>query len=85
MGEAGSEAILPLSRTASGELGVKGSGNEVQIIINEAPAGTEVKKTQQGDITQYIINLAAGSVAGHGTLGRAIENTYGLSRSGRRA
>ena len=84
MGESGAEAILPLTRTSGGKLGVKSEGS-VQIIINEAPPGTSVKKQQDGDITQYVINLAAASVAGHGSLGRAIEQTYGLSRSGRRS
>ena len=62
-----------------------GGGSNVQVIINEAPPGTSAKKQQQGDITQYVINLAAGSVSGHTALGKAIESTYGLSRTGRRA
>ena len=51
MGEAGSEAILPLTRTSSGNLGVEASGVGAQImkiqIINESGTQMEVTKTTQ--------------------------------------
>ncbi|BBO73342.1 hypothetical protein DSCW_07590 [Desulfosarcina widdelii] len=86
-GEAGDEAILPLTRTSGGDLGVKaaGAGSNVQVIINEAPAGTKVEKRQTGDITQFIVNLSAQDVARRGPLARTLESTYGFSRLGRRA
>jgi len=51
MGEAGSEAIMPLTRTSNGDLGVKAEGmglNQVKIqIINESGTQMEVTKTSQ--------------------------------------
>ena len=51
MGEAGSEAILPLTRTSSGNLGVEASGIGAQTmkiqIINESGTQMEVTKTTQ--------------------------------------
>lgn len=51
MGEAGSEAILPLTRTSSGNLGVEASGVGTQTmkiqIINESGTQMEVTKTSQ--------------------------------------
>lgn len=51
MGEAGSEAILPLTRTSSGNLGVEASGVGAQTmkiqIINESGTQMEVTKTSQ--------------------------------------
>lgn len=50
-GEAGSEAIMPLTRTSSGDLGVKAEGmglEQVKIqIINESGTQMEVTKTSQ--------------------------------------
>ena len=51
MGEAGAEAILPLTRTSSGNLGVEASGVGAQTmkiqIINESGTQMEVTKTSQ--------------------------------------
>ena len=51
MGEAGSEAIMPLTRTSSGNLGVEASGLGLQQmkiqIINESGTPMEVTKTTQ--------------------------------------
>jgi hypothetical protein len=41
MGEAGSEAILPLKRTSSGNLGVESSGGGVNITINNNASGVQ--------------------------------------------
>ena len=48
MGEAGAEAILPLKRGRSGNLGVEASGSSNNIVVNVDASGTEV----QGDDTQ---------------------------------
>ena len=60
MGEAGSEAIMPLTRTSNGDLGVKAEGmglNQVKIqIINESGTQMEVTKTSQtSDIEGMVI------------------------------
>ena len=48
MGEAGAEAILPLKRGRSGNLGVEASGSSNNIVVNVDASGTEV----QGDDSQ---------------------------------
>ncbi len=48
MGEAGAEAILPLKRGRSGNLGVEASGSSNNIVVNVDASGTEV----QGDDAQ---------------------------------
>ena len=45
MGEAGAEAILPLKRGRSGNLGVEASGTSTNIVVNVDASGTSV----QGD------------------------------------
>lgn len=60
MGEAGSEAIMPLTRTSNGDLGVKAEGiglNQVKIqIINESGTQMEVTRTSQtSDIEGMVI------------------------------
>lgn len=62
-----------------------GGGGGVQVIVNEAPQGTNVRQQQQGDITKIMIDVAASDVAGHGNLARAMESVYGINRVGRRS
>lgn len=40
MGEAGPEAIMPLSRGSDGKLGVKASGSSVSVVVNNNASGT---------------------------------------------
>ena len=42
MGEAGAEAILPLKRGRSGNLGVEASGNSNNIVVNVDASGSSV-------------------------------------------
>jgi tape measure domain-containing protein len=46
LGEAGSEAILPLTRTSNGDLGVKSEPAQVNIVINNNARGVEVSSRQ---------------------------------------
>ena len=43
MGEAGAEAILPLKRGRSGNLGVEASGSATNIVVNVDASGTSVE------------------------------------------
>jgi len=49
--EAGPEAIMPLTRTSGGELGVKAqmASPRINVQVNNAPAGTTAKVTQSAD------------------------------------
>ena len=80
-GEAGPEAILPLRRDSSGNLGVEASVNVN--IQNFAPA-TEVLTTQRdnGDIDVIVKRISQDVMRGGNDVSRSIERAYGLSRSG---
>jgi len=71
MGEAGPEAIMPLTRTASGELGVKAQGaaqvatTPTQIHIHEAPGTTaRVEQSADGRRLDVIIEQVEKAIAG---------------------
>jgi len=92
-GEAGTEAIMPLQRTSSGDLGVKAQGMGAKVYINiENNSGAEaevVGQRQNGDgttvidiVVNEVRNVIANDVArGNGPLSQAIEGTYGLNRA----
>ena len=62
MGEAGSEAIMPLTRTSGGDLGVKVQGTEMNIsIINNTDTVASAQSDEQGDIT-IILEAVADSI-----------------------
>ena len=86
MGEAGPEAILPLSRTSGGGLGVSASVTPVTInIMNQN--GSEVQATEktgpngEKSIEVLITNKVRESVA-NGSLDRVFSQSYGLTRKG---
>ena len=90
MGEAGAEAIMPLTRTANGDLGVKavggtnGSGTTVNI-YNESGSEAEVSESTNSDGEQQIDILIKQSVEksiGNGSLDGTFSSNYGLSRRG---
>ena len=89
MGEAGAEAIIPLTRTSNGDLGVKavGGGGAVTVvnIYNQSGADTEVTETQGGDGGKQIDIMIKSSVErsiGNGGLDKALGTNFGLSRQG---
>ncbi|WP_426033338.1 hypothetical protein [Cypionkella sp. TWP1-2-1b2] len=91
MGEAGAEAILPLSRGADGKLGVHASGGGSVVVNITTPAGTKASSSERSDgnsrIIDVMIETVEGAIAGHIAQGRgpvpeALANTYGLSRLG---
>lgn len=60
MGEAGAEAIVPLKRTASGELGVQQSPVNVQVINNNS---SDVSVSQEGDQLKIIIDSVENAIS----------------------
>jgi len=95
MGEAGDEAVVPLTRTSSGELGVKTSGSSAPVInvtINNQASGAtgrvESMSTRSDggmDLTVIIEQIdgaiASGIGTGRSATSRALEGTYGLNRA----
>jgi lambda family phage tail tape measure protein len=84
MGEAGPEAIMPLQRNASGQLGV--AAPPVNVTVNNlAGAQVSVQDHGQGNIEIIIERtraaLAADVRQGGNNFARAMERTYGVARS----
>jgi hypothetical protein len=85
-GEAGKEAILPLTRTPGGDLGVKTTGANRTIVNVYAPPGSDVKQDSQQEgglekINIYIDKAVAGNIGKQGSdTHRAMKNTFGLGQ-----
>lgn len=82
MGEAGPEAIMPLERTAGGQLGVKAVGAQQVQIYNY---GAQVETDNTGETLRIVINTVRDSLAGDIAAGgnpfaSAFERTYGVRR-----
>ena len=87
-GEAGEEAIMPLTRTASGDLGVRaetgGSSIVQQINIYEAKGTTAtVEQSDDGRTLNVIIEQVESNIQGRMTRGAGLA-TFLDSRYGRR-
>jgi len=93
MGEAGPEAIMPLSRGADGKLGVKAAGGKqpIELQINlKNESGQALQAKQQGQATQsgskimadFVLSTVAGDVAGGGKTAKAMQRRFGLARAG---
>ena len=90
MGEAGPEAIMPLSRDASGRLGVKaegGGGSNVSIVINNTtgqPASTrEVSDGRGGRRIEVTIgDMVASELQRTGSApNRAMKSGFGVQQN----
>jgi hypothetical protein len=92
MGEAGPEAIMPLTRGPDGNLGVRahGSGGNVTVNVINNANGTKAtaRETTDGDgnkmievfIEQVKDAIASDITRGAGTVPDAMSSTYGLNR-----
>ena len=90
MGEAGPEAILPLTRI-NGKLGVQAQGGGANVTVNviNAPAGAQVQQRPDGNggmTLDVIIEQIEGGIArnvsrGTGSLNGALTQTFGLNRA----
>ncbi len=84
MGEAGPEAILPLSRDANGDLGVKGSSTQVNV-YNNSGATASVQKSTAADGGQRIdimIENAVEKAIANGRFDKSLNSVYSLRRRG---
>jgi lambda family phage tail tape measure protein len=84
MGEAGPEAIMPLKRDQQGNLGVRGGGGSVEVVVNNyttAQAETRETTDSRGNrrIEVVVGDMTAGEVTrGGSSTNRAITNTFGM-------
>lgn len=93
MGEAGPEAVMPLSRGADGRLGVKAAGTSPNVTVNviqsQDQAGTTQTTTDSGGnslievfVAQIESSMARRLATGQGTLDQAMRSAYGVRRRG---
>ncbi len=59
MGEAGTEAVLPLKRGADGTLGVSGGGGTTQIVFNVTASDAESFRKSEGQVTAMLARSVA--------------------------
>jgi len=88
MGEAGPEAILPLTRGANGKLGVASSGSStvVNVINNSSGTTTETQESVGPNGETQIDVLVVDKVKraiGDGRFDRTFREVYGVTRKGR--
>lgn len=85
MGEAGSEAILPLKRGPGGDLGVQATGSVNINVINNSGGQVDTRETvnESGDRTvDIIITAAVKDALSSGALDKSMSQLYGLKRRG---
>ena len=87
MGEAGPEAIMPLKRDASGNLGVRGAGNQTSVVVNNystAQATTKETTDSRGNRKVEIVigEIVAGEI---GRSGSAVQQSLGNNFNARPA
>jgi hypothetical protein len=83
MGEAGPEAIMPLQRTANGDLGVKAA--PMNVTINNNAPGVDVSATQgpEGLTIDVVRAVIARDIAtGGNAVSNAVAGSFGLQRAG---
>ena len=85
MGEAGPEAVMPLKRNASGDLGVSAAPVNVTVINNN---GSQIKTEETRGAggqrqLQIMVDTAVEESLGKGRFDRVMSTSYGVARKGR--
>lgn len=86
MGEAGSEAVMPLTRDSNGKLGVTANQSPVVVnIINNTSSEISQKETTGADgskVLEIMINSKVKEGIASGSYDRTFQQAYGLKRKG---
>lgn len=84
MGEAGPEAIMPLTRTSGGDLGIKAEGIGTNVIINNYSSARISQSNQNGNTVLTIEDVKAAITqdiaSGSGSVGETLQNIYNINR-----
>lgn len=86
MGEAGPEAVMPLKRLPSGDLGVQAQGGGVKIeVIDQRTGGVPVQISERTNadgqrVIRALIRDEVKGMAANGTLDRTLNNNFGIRR-----
>lgn len=87
MGEAGSEAIMPLKRGSNGQLGVQATSAPVIVTINNNAAGTEATQTEtRGANGERFLEITVQNIVAKGfssgAFDKSLNSQYNLRRKG---
>lgn len=86
MGEAGTEAIMPLRRGSDGTLGVSATAPKTVVVVNNyTNSSVETRESQGPDGVKQLEILVKNTVLnqmGNGTYDRAMQTNFGVSRKG---
>lgn len=86
MGEKGPEAIMPLRRTASGDLGVQASSTPVVVNIHNESGGEVEQKESSGPNGERVLDIIIKSkikeTFASGSMDKQMNTLYGLRRKG---
>jgi len=88
MGEAGPEAIVPLSRGKGGKLGINGSGLGSNVTVNVINNGSATVETEENEgpngdkVLDIIISQKVVEGIEQGKFDKSLSRTYGLRRQG---
>ena len=90
MGEAGPEAVMPLTRGSDGKLGVTAQGGggsrpvTLNVINNGAPvqAKSTQRETSEGTVIELVLDAVAADMAGGGKVHDATQRRFGLNPGG---
>jgi hypothetical protein len=81
MGEAGAEAVMPLTRMSNGNLGVESSGMNVTVNNNAAGVSVVPRQTDEGLTIDVVMNAVSSAVRrGGNEIASSIEESYALNR-----
>ena len=86
-GEAGAEGVFPLTRTSSGDLGVKGTQPVIQVHVhNNNGSAVDVQTSEDGSRIDVIIERTRRALSndvrtGGNLFSSAVESTYALGRA----
>lgn len=87
MGEAGPEAIMPLTRGANGKLGVQASGggsaqpSRIEIINQTSRPAVVSQADTHFDAEGMVTTIVIRDLAGNGRIANVIQRQYGLNRA----
>jgi phage-related minor tail protein len=81
MGEAGAEAVMPLTRMSNGNLGVESSGMNVTVNNNASGVSVVPRQTDDGLTIDVVMSAVSSAVRrGGNDIATSIEESYALSR-----
>lgn len=85
MGEAGAEAIMPLTRTSGGDLGVKATGGNVHVnVVNNTNSQVDVSSSERGGdrVIDIMIQQKVAEGFSSGKFDRLFQTRYGVRARG---